>query len=77
MKIYSSTSPSNYANITESKPVLLPAESQVVYPLLSANKTHIGVSVVDLARHSLKEINLIEYVCNVYPWNLIFFACTV
>ena len=28
--------------------------------------------MIDLARHSLKEIKLIEYVCYVYPWNLIF-----
>ena len=67
MKIYSSTSPSNYANIAERKPVLLPVESQVVYPLLPASdKKHIGVSVIDLARHSLKEIKLKEYVCSMY-----------
>jgi len=81
VKIYSTTeSPSNYGNIVESKPVLLPAESQVVYPLLSTSNTnHIGVSVIDLARHSLKEIKLIEYVCviSMYAWNFIFCLCSL
>jgi len=63
VKIYSSSTPPNYTSIAESKPVPLPAESQVIYPLLPASdRKSVGVSVVDLARHSIKEIKLNEYV---------------
>ena len=53
--------------ITKSKPMLLPAEAQVIYPTLppSSVQKQVGITVVDLARHSLKEIKLKEYV-NIY-----------
>ena len=66
-------------DITKSKPVILPAEAQVVYPTLSSPSSQnkqVGVTVVDLARHSLKEIKLKEYVNNTK--HIIFtFVCVV
>ena len=65
MKFYSLDSHPNYVDVSKSKPVLLPAESQVIYPVLAQNvQNQIGVTVVDLARHSLKEVKLKEYVDN-------------
>ena len=66
MKFYSIDSHPNYVDVTKNKPVILPAEAQVVYPVLPppSVQKQVGVTVVDLARHSLKEIKLKEYVNN-------------
>lgn len=64
MKFYSVDSHPDYVGVSKSKPVILPAEAQVIYPTLppSSVQKQVGVTVVDLARHSLKEIKLKEYV---------------
>lgn len=63
MKLYSFDPHANYTNITNNKSVILPAESQIIYPaLLSSDYKKVGVTVIDLARCSLKEVKLKEYV---------------
>ena len=54
-------------DISKAKPIILPNEAQVVYPALAPSTTQkqVGVTVVDLARHSLKEIKIKEYVDSV------------
>ena len=67
MKFYSVDSHPNYMDISKAKPIILPNEAQVVYPALAPSTTQkqVGVTVVDLARHSLKEIKIKEYVDSV------------
>ena len=66
MKFYSLDLHSNYVDFTKTKPIVLPAEAQVVYPALPPPNVQkqVGVTVVDLARRSLKKIKLKEYVNN-------------
>lgn len=78
MKCYSFDSHPNYVDITKSKPVVLPAESQVIYPVLPPNvQKQLGVTVIDLARHSLKEIKLKEYVDNAINPQSTLLCCVV
>ena len=67
MKFYSIDSHSNYTDVSKTKPIILPNEAQVVYPALepSTAQKRVGITVVDLARHSLKEIKIKEYVDSV------------
>lgn len=65
VKFYSFNCHPNYASITKTKPVVLSAESQVIYPTLAPNnQKQVGVTVIDLARRSLKEVKLKEYANN-------------